>query len=241
MTKQMYVEELSPANISRRYPIIFWHGACSTGACWVTTPDGRPGWASYFLGQGYVVYLVDSPERGRSAAVIDTGDLLHVDCGYAEKFWTATADNGKLWSNAELHTQWPGTGKTGDQIFDHFMASEVQSRRDYLATELSAKSAGVELLEKIGPAIICTHSQGGSHGWLMADAVPNLVKGIIALEPTGESTLLFASYATSYILIFFRPTFLQSYCFRCGAGRPCCMQATLWHYISSYNLHPCFI
>jgi pimeloyl-ACP methyl ester carboxylesterase len=40
-------------------------------------------------------------------------------------------------------------------------------------------------LDRIGPAIILTHSQSGPFGWLIADARPNLVKAIVALEPSG--------------------------------------------------------
>ena len=30
------------------------------------TPDGRRGWAHYFVDQGYIVYITDQPARGRS-------------------------------------------------------------------------------------------------------------------------------------------------------------------------------
>ncbi len=41
------------------------------------------------------------------------------------------------------------------------------------------------LLDKIGPAIVLTHSQSGPLGWLAADARPGLVKAVIAVEPNG--------------------------------------------------------
>src|SRR5581483_7170340 len=44
---------------------------------------------------------------------------------------------------------------------------------------------GSALLDKIGPAILVTHSQSGSFGWLLADSRPNAVKGIVAIEPAG--------------------------------------------------------
>ena len=47
------------------------------------------------------------------------------------------------------------------------------------------RSAGMKLLDRIGPAILITHSQGGTHGWLWADARPKLVKAIVAIEPAG--------------------------------------------------------
>jgi len=43
----------------------------------------------------------------------------------------------------------------------------------------------VALLEKIGPAIVMTHSQSGAMGWLTADARPDLVRALIQVEPSG--------------------------------------------------------
>jgi pimeloyl-ACP methyl ester carboxylesterase len=47
------------------------------------------------------------------------------------------------------------------------------------------QSAGAELLDRIGPAILLTHSMGGPFGWLVADARPGIVKAIVAIEPVG--------------------------------------------------------
>lgn len=185
MFGQMYVEELKPATITRPYPIVFWPGTGSTGSCWVTTPDGRPGWAAFFLSRGYKVYLVDPPERGRSAIQPKSGKSISISQDYAEKNWTATASNSNKWPKADLHTKWPGSGKGGDAVFDQFLASQVQSQSDYLRAEQLGQRAGAVLLDKIGPSILCTHSSGGSHGWLIVDAVPDLVKAIVALEPLG--------------------------------------------------------
>lgn len=41
------------------------------------------------------------------------------------------------------------------------------------------------LLDRIGPALVVTHSQSGPFGWQLGDARPELVKSIIALEPEG--------------------------------------------------------
>jgi pimeloyl-ACP methyl ester carboxylesterase len=100
-----------------------------------------------------------------------------------ENLFTApgTATAGR---RPRLHTQWPGGGHAGDPIFDQFYASQVAS----LASPESEKlmqAAGAALLDRIGPAILITHSQGGLFGWLIADARPGLVKAIVALEPTG--------------------------------------------------------
>ena len=47
------------------------------------------------------------------------------------------------------------------------------------------REAGAALLDRIGPAILLTHSQGGPFGWTIADARPELVRGILAIEPNG--------------------------------------------------------
>jgi pimeloyl-ACP methyl ester carboxylesterase len=48
------------------------------------------------------------------------------------------------------------------------------------------RQRGAMLLDKIGPAIVMTHSAGGPFGWLVAEVRPNLVKGIIAVEGGGQ-------------------------------------------------------
>ena len=44
---------------------------------------------------------------------------------------------------------------------------------------------GADLLDKIGPAIIMTHSAGGPFGLLVAEARPNLVKATVIIEGAG--------------------------------------------------------
>jgi pimeloyl-ACP methyl ester carboxylesterase len=63
---QIYVEKLVPPNITREHPLVFIAGYGQTGTNFLNTPDGRQGWASYFLDQGFIVYLSDQPARGRS-------------------------------------------------------------------------------------------------------------------------------------------------------------------------------
>src|SRR5580704_17904871 len=72
MQGQMYVEVLAPKEVRRPFPLVLIHGAAQTATNWMGTPDGRKGWAEFFVEQGYVVYMVDQPMRGRSAA--DPGD-----------------------------------------------------------------------------------------------------------------------------------------------------------------------
>jgi len=47
------------------------------------------------------------------------------------------------------------------------------------------RDALIALVDQIGPSILMTHSQGGAFGWPVADARPDLVKAILAVEPNG--------------------------------------------------------
>jgi pimeloyl-ACP methyl ester carboxylesterase len=189
MHGQMFVEKLTPARPRQRYPIVLIHGAAQTATNWMGTPDGREGWAEFFCAQGYVVYMVDQPARGRSAwqEGID-GKLRTFDAQSIEKLFTAP-ELHNLWPQAKLHTQWPGDGpkhgQIGDPIFDQFYASQVQFLVSNAETQTMIQHAAAALLDRIGPAIVLTHSQSGPFGWLIADARPKLVKAIVAVEPSG--------------------------------------------------------
>ena len=62
----MYVEYFLPAKPTHATPIVLIHGCCTTGAGFVSTPDGREGWAKYFVRHGWKTYVVDQPGHGRS-------------------------------------------------------------------------------------------------------------------------------------------------------------------------------
>jgi pimeloyl-ACP methyl ester carboxylesterase len=184
-----YVEVMVPKKIRRRYAIVFLHGAGQTGTDWLQTPDGRAGWAYYFINQGYVVYMVDYPARGRSAYVPDVDGALTIRTApQLEKIWTDLTELGD-WPQAKKYSQWPSDdpnkGKMGDPVFDSFAKTQVQFLQGASQDKLNL-DAHVALLEKIGtPVILITHSQGGLFGWQVADARPKLVKAIIAAEPAG--------------------------------------------------------
>jgi pimeloyl-ACP methyl ester carboxylesterase len=184
MGGQMYVEVWEPREITQPYPVVIFHGNGQTGVDWLQTPDGRAGWAYYLIEQGYVLYMVDYPARGRSAYIPGGvhGDLGIRSAEQLETIWTNVGEKGDFPLN-DSHTQWPGGGHAGDPIFDTFIKTQVQFAGQ--STTL-ARAAAMELLDEIGtPVILLTHSQGGGVGWGVADGRPELVKGIITVEPGG--------------------------------------------------------
>jgi pimeloyl-ACP methyl ester carboxylesterase len=113
------------------------------------------------------------------------GPIANATVDTLERQFTAI-EKFNLWPQAHLHTQWPGTGTRGDPVFEQFRLSQSASiptgsqRMDQIN-----RAAGVALLQKIGPAIVMTHSRAGTFGWEIADDVPKLVRAIIAVEPAG--------------------------------------------------------
>ncbi len=66
MVGQMFVQYQVPKVRSRPYPVVMIHGGGQTGSNFLSTPDGRRGWADDFVANGYAVYVVDQSGRGRS-------------------------------------------------------------------------------------------------------------------------------------------------------------------------------
>lgn len=191
MRNQMFVEAYIPKEILHPYPLILFHGAGQTNVNWLTTPDGRMGWADYFVSQGYSVFLAEQPSRGRSAYhPEDNGPRIYHSM---EAIQNRFASDQGSWPQARLHTQWPTSADPKDPDFRQFLASQVEYLPSNKASQELVLAAGKELLTLTGPAILLTHSQAGPFGWLLADACPELVKGIVALEPSGPPFSMDAS------------------------------------------------
>ena len=172
MEGSMYVEHFKPGEVRHPYPVVMIHGGGQTGTNFTGTPDGRRGWAHDFLRAGYEVYVVDQPGRARSGQFEDSyGPVSRNATSRIEQRFTAPRDF-KLWPQAERHTQWPGSGRKGDPVFDQFYASQVASISSGDKIEALNQAAGAALLDRIGPAVVMVHSQSGPFGWLIADARP---------------------------------------------------------------------
>jgi pimeloyl-ACP methyl ester carboxylesterase len=185
MSGQLYAEFQVPARRTHAWPIVMIHGGNQSGTNFTGTPDGREGWAQFFLREGYAVYVVDQPGRGRAAYQAERyGSLGTVNLETTLQRFVAP-ERYNLWPQARLHTQWPGEGKPGDPTFDQFYASQVPSLDDFTLQQVVNRDAILDLLAKIGPSILLTHSQSGAFGWPVADARPDLVKAIVAVEPNG--------------------------------------------------------
>jgi len=156
---------------------------------WETTPDGREGYQTIFLRRGWAVYIVDFPRRGRAGYPSFNGP-------FGTFAGTPLVANRTNRSGDQLafvrwrlgleypvffpNSQFPRSMEALDQFFSHLVPTV-----DNTAVIIDGL---VALVDKIGPAIVVTHSQSVTFGWQMAIRSPN-VKGIVAYE--GATASLF--------------------------------------------------
>ncbi|WMJ02430.1 alpha/beta fold hydrolase [Pseudomonas chlororaphis subsp. aurantiaca] len=157
---------------ARPLPIVMWHGAGQSAKSWETTADGREGFQNIFLRRGFSTYLIDQPRRGDAGrSLVETTIKPVAD----EQLWFNQFRIG-LWPETFAGSQFP----PGPEAQEQFFRSMTPNTGPY---DIEVVSDGVAaLLEKTGPAILFTHSQGGGPGWLTAIKSRN-VRAIVAFEP----------------------------------------------------------
>lgn len=174
----MYVEWEAPETMTRPYPVVLVHGGGFQGTEWFDTPDDRPGWAQRLVEEGYAVLVVDRPGHGRSPfhtrTLGDMGPAFSYEGGQRIYF---PGDDAR-------HTQWPFAADDA-LAMDEFIAGYGPLPADLALSQTLDADRMAALLDRIGPAILVTHSASGPDGWLVADRRPALVKAIAAIEPMG--------------------------------------------------------
>jgi pimeloyl-ACP methyl ester carboxylesterase len=189
----MYVERTG-VGAEDRPALVLIHGGGGQGLDWLGTPDGRPGWAPELADRGHRVYTVDRPGHGRGAqwagALGEMGQPLDAE-GLAVLFRSPDG----VHPTAHLQTQWPGDGggagadppgaPGSDPAILQMLASCRSMPLDLAVAHTLERQLGAELIDRLGPSVLFTHSAGAPAGWLIAAARPKLVRAVVALEPFG--------------------------------------------------------
>lgn len=182
-----YVFYQIPAQ-AKKYPIVFQHGGAQSKRTWETTPDGREGFQNIFLRKGYSVYLLDQPRIGEAglATVPDNGANPYASNPmYADKALYQLCRVGTFDGDRPVpfkNTAFPKDAASYDQFQRTWTPYEGQLDDDVSADALA------KLFDKIGPAVLVTHSMGGTVGWRTPFCTDN-VKAIVAFEPGGSPFL----------------------------------------------------
>jgi pimeloyl-ACP methyl ester carboxylesterase len=201
--EQMYVQYFLPKNRKGTLPLLLWHGGGLTGATYETTPDGREGWLTMFIRQGWDVYISDAVERGRSG-------FAGPDIWKGEPvFVTQTDPFERFRIGAGAGSYDPDPAKRRPLAASQFplaayddFTKQIVPR--WLTTDDAVIAAYTALVDKVCPCVLLTHSQGGPFGFKVAQARPDKVKAIVAVEPAsaGNVDKAAALMATPVLMVF---------------------------------------
>ncbi len=157
---------------SKRYPLVFLHGAGQSKKTWETTPDGREGFQNIFLRKGYSVYLLDQPRRGAAGKSMVTATVSPLA---DEQFWFTQFRVGN-YPEYFPGVQFPKDAAALEQFYRQMTPNTGAFDANVISDAIS------KLFDKFDGGILITHSQGGGPGWSTA-IKNNKVKAIVAYEP----------------------------------------------------------
>lgn len=184
--KQMYVHYRIPAGKKNKWPVVMVHGAGHTGMTFETTPDGREGWATYFVRQGHPVYVVDAVGRGRSGfspVPINQGKVEN-NTAIIPSISAVTMESA--WATFRFGPQpdvfWPNIQFPIAAIDQYFQQLVPLAEGTVAGGGANTTTALGLLLDKIGPSIILAHSLGSTYGRAVQQQRPGKVKAFIDVE-----------------------------------------------------------
>lgn len=157
---------------ARKLPIVFLHGANSSGSVWETTPDGRDGFQNIFLSRRYSVYLVDQARRGRASKASVSANI---PANPGDQIGYAVSRIGSFPGKYD-GVQFPTDEASLNQSFRNGVPDVGGFDADVASSSVAA------VVDRAGDSILVSHSQGGGVGW---DAVMKTghIKAVISLEP----------------------------------------------------------
>jgi pimeloyl-ACP methyl ester carboxylesterase len=169
LVESMYVQYFLPANRRGEVPLLMWHGGGLTGVTYETTPDGREGWLNWFVKKGWDVYNSDAVERGRA------GWAMYPEIFKGEPLFLPKDEPYQRFRMAG--SQFPA------QSYDNFVRQIVPR---WTTTDDAIIAAYTALVDRVCPCVILFHSQAGQFGFKVAQARPEKIRALIAVEPAGQ-------------------------------------------------------
>jgi pimeloyl-ACP methyl ester carboxylesterase len=186
--EQMYTQYFLPKLRTGKVPLLMWHGGGLTGVTYETTPDGREGWLNLFIRKGWDVYVSDAVERGRSGfASPDIWPGEPIFLTYADPFERFRIGTGEgSWSPDPTRQKLMPGEQFPVEAYANYMKQIVPR---WLTTDDAVIAGYLALVDKVCPCVLLLHSQGGSFGLKVAEARPEKIKAIVAVEAASGGNL----------------------------------------------------
>jgi pimeloyl-ACP methyl ester carboxylesterase len=181
LVEHMYAQWFEPRWKRGAAPLVLMHGGGMTGVSFETTPDGRDGWLNFFLRRGWTVHNADAVERGR-AGWAQFPDIFRGDPVFLaqqdpfERFRIGDGPGSFAKREVLEGNQFPV------EAYDQFVRQMVPR---WTSTDDAITDAYIALIDRSCPCVLVAHSQAGQFAFRAAEARPDKVRAIVAVEPTG--------------------------------------------------------
>jgi pimeloyl-ACP methyl ester carboxylesterase len=180
------VHYIRPDTTLSRTPIIMIPGLNLSSYIYLTTPDGRDGWAQIFAAAGHDVYAINSPDYDFARGGFGVAPFTVPAGGPAGVASSAPAWNQDIWRRwgfgSSQGNPYPDT-RFPTASFAAFAANYPYV--DGAVSPVSFTDAIINLVDQVGPVYLMAHSAGGPSAVAAAKARPGLVRGLLMVEPTG--------------------------------------------------------
>lgn len=183
---QVYVHYQVPVQ-AQPWSLLLVHGCCLTGKTWETTPDGRMGWADYFVRRGFATYVLDQAQRGRSAGRIDVINAVKLGqlapAQLPEVFAASHEDAWTLFRFGPRYPQaYPGIRfPLEDRAV--FWKQIVPDWKNSMPLPNATVPAISQLAQQLGHVVVISHSQSGIYPFQALAAQARGIDAVIAIEP----------------------------------------------------------
>jgi pimeloyl-ACP methyl ester carboxylesterase len=208
---QMYVQYMIPRR-AKKVPVVMVHGGTLSGKGYETQPDGRMGWAEYFVRRSHAVYLPDQVSRARSG--FNQAVYNNVRAGIdspASQPSILRLSNEAAWTLFRFGPSF-GVPHPDEQFpvesVDEFAKQGIPDLNSTLPSPNLTPNALSDLAIKLKGAVLMGHSESGLFPLEAALIDSTGTKGLIVMEPAGCNATVYtdqqiATLATLPILVVF--------------------------------------
>ena len=169
---------------ARQYPMVMWHGGGQHGKTYEDFED-RENYQSIFLRRGWSVYIIDQPRTGKAGYPSFSGPFGTLEGEEIIPNTTVAYGIKRGVNNFRLGV-WDEGGRRffkgvlfprTERALDQLNAQSIPIIPTPLEVNVSAQA---DLLRRVGPAVLMTHSASGGPGWYTAMEVPRKVVAVVA-------------------------------------------------------------
>lgn len=200
MVDQMYVQYQIPQGHGTHAPVVMVHGCCLSGKTWETTPDGRMGWAEYFLRRDRPVYVPDQTSRGRSGFDATAFNRARLDSQPASGTPNIfTGGRIGAWRGFRFGPAYPtqyADGQFPVAAFDEFAKQVIPDLNATLSSPNPTLANLASLSSQLSGAVLIGHSESGFFPERAALVDPTGIRGAISIEGQCSTSLTPQQLAT---------------------------------------------